>query len=77
MTLSEQELRALYNLADKEAGQEVGWISISDARALTEHGLARRTPSGWVITSEGASFIETRSRPTATLSSIAPAANQH
>jgi hypothetical protein len=57
MTISDTQLRALHNLADKQAGGEVDWISIADARALTELGLAERTPSGWVITSEGLSLI--------------------
>ena len=41
MTLSLKELSALHNLADKQSGQDVDWINIADARALTELGLAR------------------------------------
>ena len=58
MTISDKELRALVNLADKEAGQDVDFINIADARALTELGLARRTPAGWQITTEGAALVK-------------------
>jgi hypothetical protein len=57
MALSDTLLEALRNLADKQAGAEVGWINIADARALTERGLAQRTPSGWTITAEGEAVI--------------------
>jgi hypothetical protein len=51
--LSESELVALRNLSQKRLGQEVAWISISDARALTELGLAMRNRGGWEITDLG------------------------
>ncbi|MGZ3277821.1 MAG: hypothetical protein ACXU82_07095 [Caulobacteraceae bacterium] len=57
MEISDNELAALQNLADKHAGRDVGWINISDARALTELGLARRNGAGWVITPEGLSLV--------------------
>jgi hypothetical protein len=44
---------ALDNLARKQAGEDVAWINISAAQALTELGLAQRTPEGWRITSNG------------------------
>lgn len=44
---------ALDNLARKKAGQDVGWINISAARALTGLGYARRSAEGWSITDEG------------------------
>jgi hypothetical protein len=53
MALPDALLAALRNLADKQAGAEVGWINIADAQALTEQGLAQRTPSGWTITAKG------------------------
>lgn len=53
MTLSDREVTALRNLADKKAGRDVDWINIADARSLTEQGLARRSGGGWEITSEG------------------------
>ena len=43
MTISDKELAALHNLADKDAGQDVDWINIAHARALTELGYARRS----------------------------------
>ena len=50
MTISEKELAALHNLADKQAGKDVDWINIAIARSLTELGLARRNRGGWEIT---------------------------
>lgn len=47
------QLTALRNLARKMAGETVDWINISDARALTDQGLAERVSSGWVITPAG------------------------
>jgi hypothetical protein len=44
---------ALRNLAMKKAGKDVDWITIADARALTELGLAERNQSGWRITTKG------------------------
>ena len=58
MDISPQELRALHNLADKQAGEDVNWINIADARALTELGLARRTREGWEITAEGLAVVK-------------------
>ena len=55
--LSPNELEALHNLAAKQAGGDVNWINIADARALTELGLARRTRAGWEITPEGAALV--------------------
>jgi hypothetical protein len=60
MTLSDNELTALRNLADKQAGETVDWINISDARALTELGLARRNRGGWEITDEGLSHVKSQ-----------------
>lgn len=57
MTISDKELSALRNLADKEAGAAVDFINIADARALTELGLARRTPGGWQITAKGKAMV--------------------
>lgn len=51
--LSPTQLKALRNLARKHAGDEVDWISIADARALTALGLAARNPGGWHISAEG------------------------
>jgi hypothetical protein len=57
MTLSARLLAALENLASKKAGEEVGWINIADARALTDLGLAERSREGWDITAAGASAL--------------------
>jgi len=58
MSLSAPLLAALQNLGRKQAGEEVDWINIADARALTGLGLAQRTPSGWVITAAGTAALE-------------------
>jgi hypothetical protein len=58
MTISDKQLRSLHNLADKQAGQDVDWINIADARALTELGLARRNRGGWEITPAGLALIK-------------------
>ena len=58
MSISESELTALQNLAEKQAGKDVDWINIADARALTELGLARRTRGGWEITPEGMALVK-------------------
>jgi len=58
VSLSPSLLVALQNLGHKKAGLEVDWINISDARALTDLGLAERTRSGWVITPAGMSALQ-------------------
>jgi len=60
VSLSEGQLTALDNLARKQAGEDVNWISISDARALTDLGLAERTREGWIITAAGLELIKTQ-----------------
>jgi hypothetical protein len=55
---SADELQALRNLSRKQNGEEVDFINIADARALTERGLAVRTQQGWVITDAGASLLQ-------------------
>jgi len=57
VTLTPGQLTALKNLARKKAGEDVDWINISDARALTELGLAERTGAGWVITQAGTAAL--------------------
>jgi hypothetical protein len=57
MALSAGQFLALSNLARKQAGEDVDWINISDARALTELGLAERNREGWKITDEGAALL--------------------
>lgn len=53
MALSEGQMLALKNLSRKQAGEDVDWINISDARALTDLGYAQRDRVGWKITPEG------------------------
>jgi hypothetical protein len=57
MALSAGQFLALSNLQRKQAGEDVDWINISDARALTELGLAERNRDGWKITEEGAALL--------------------
>jgi hypothetical protein len=57
MDLTARLIAALQNLADKKAGKDVGWINISDARALTDLGLAERSREGWDITGAGAAAL--------------------
>lgn len=53
MSLTPGQLGALRNLALKQGGGDVEWISIAHARALGELGLAVRTGDGWRITPAG------------------------
>jgi hypothetical protein len=57
IALSAGQLAALQNLSRKKAGAEVNWISIADARALTDLGLAERSREGWAITDEGVKVL--------------------
>jgi len=72
MSISDKELAALHNLADKQAGENVDWINIADARALTELGLARRTRGGWEITSEGLALVKGQVRGPALVTNLNP-----
>jgi hypothetical protein len=70
--LTEDQRTALSNLARKLAGHEVGFISIADARALTDLGLAERNRSGWRITAAGEAALagaEPATPPTAEITS--------
>ena len=71
MKLTPLQRNALQNLASKKSGAEVDWISIGDARALTEMGFARRGAGGWHITAEGeAKLREQPETPLAEVSQI-------
>lgn len=63
MLISEGQLLALNNLADKKSGHNVSWINIADAQALTAMGLAQRNRSGWEITLQGACALQDRTKP--------------
>ena len=56
--LTEGQWTALTNLALKQAGGDVPWINISDARALTDAGFAERSREGWSITAEGTAELK-------------------
>lgn len=55
--LDEGQRTALRNLAMKKAGKDVDWITIADARTLTDLGLAERNRSGWRITAKGEEML--------------------
>jgi hypothetical protein len=55
--LTSGQLHALHTLAHKQAGQVVPFVNISDARVLTELGLASRSREGWDITAEGSALL--------------------
>ncbi len=57
LDLTEGQRAALRNLASKKASIDVGWISIADARALADLGLADRVSSGWRITPAGEAMM--------------------
>lgn len=55
--LTEAELRALRNLAEKLTGTVTPFLNIADAQRLTELGLASRSRQGWDITPAGAALL--------------------
>lgn len=55
--LTDGELRALRNLAEKRSGAVTAFVNISDARRLTDLGLATRSRQGWDITAAGAAHL--------------------
>lgn len=63
MDLTRGQRAALRNLAHKKSGRDVDWISIADARSLTELGLAERDRSGWRITAKGEALLEQGPKP--------------
>jgi hypothetical protein len=52
-SLTDGQLHALRNLADKRAGNITAFVNIADARILTELGFAARSRQGWDITTAG------------------------
>ena len=60
MDLLPGQVDALRNLARKQAGEDVDFINIAHARALTEYGLAERDRGGWRITPAGLADIKAR-----------------
>lgn len=65
MSLPEGQLTALRNLAKKHAGEDVDWINIGDARALTDLGYAQRDRAGWTVTPEGLAALKAIDEPKA------------
>ena len=55
--LTQGELHALRNLAARREGVLTPFLNISDARALTDLGLARHSRQGWELTSDGAAYL--------------------
>lgn len=63
--LTEADLHALRNLAEKKAGNDVAFINIAAARRLTDLGLATRSHEGWDITPDGSAVLARRAPPPA------------
>jgi hypothetical protein len=61
--LSPGQIAALRNLARKQAHLDVDWISIADARSLTDLGLAERSREGWNITEAGVAVLAEMDAP--------------
>ena len=55
--LTTSQLHALKQLARKKAGEDISFVKIGDAQALTELGLAERSREGWDITAAGAALL--------------------
>jgi hypothetical protein len=56
-TLTDGELQALRNLAEKQHGTVTPFLRIADAQRLTELGLASRSRQGWDITAAGNALL--------------------
>ena len=56
-TLTDGQLHALRNLAEKRAGNETPFIRLADAQQLTELGFASRSRQGWDITAAGGAYL--------------------
>ena len=61
-SLTDGQLHALRNLADKQAGNLTAFVNIADARHLTELGLAARSRQGWDITAAGLAHLAVADR---------------
>lgn len=55
--LTKSEAAALRNLAEMSGGSVTAFLSIADARRLTDLGLVQRSRLGWGITPEGAAHL--------------------
>jgi hypothetical protein len=56
--LSDGELWALRNLAEKRDGTVTAFLRIADAQRLTDLGLATRSRQGWDITEAGSAYLQ-------------------
>jgi hypothetical protein len=56
-SLTDAELIALRNLAEKHAGTMTAFLNIADAQRLTALGFASRSRQGWDITPAGAAVL--------------------
>jgi hypothetical protein len=56
VSLSDAELDALRNLAERHLGTVTPFLNIADAQRLTELGLATHSRQGWEITPEGSAL---------------------
>lgn len=68
--LTEGELHALRNLAEKSAGHVTPFLRIADAQRLTELGLAARSQQGWDITPAGGAYLNRLGRDPDNISPI-------
>lgn len=55
--LTDGEMRALRNLAEKQTGVVTAFVNIADAQRLTELGLATRGRQGWDLSGAGAAYL--------------------
>jgi hypothetical protein len=60
ITLTDEQLAALRNLDRKRNGEDVDFINIADARALTDAGFAVRQASGWRINDRGVALLQSQ-----------------
>jgi len=56
-SLTDGQIRALQNLAEKRGGNVTAFLNIADAQHLTLLGLASRSRQGWDITTAGAAHL--------------------
>ncbi len=64
ITLTDEQLAALRNLDRKRNGEDVDFINIADARALTDAGFAVRQASGWRINDRGVALLQSQTSAT-------------
>ncbi len=68
--LTDGELSALRNLADKGSGNLTAFLNIADAQRLTTLGLASRSRQGWDITLAGVAYLEKAGQAAGTDASV-------